>query len=205
MRGDGRKIVALFPLQPRLEGRMIGLSERLSLAESRKVRGEMRSRIGVLVVLLVAGASMIGRSQGPSLEGVWRVTEVVVTGANPSTNKAPQPGLYLFAKKHYSVVLVRGAAARKDIPAAKDATKLTDAEKMARYEAWDPFTANAGTYEVKGNTLTTRPIVAKMPSVMGGEAQTREFKIDGKTLTLIQKSGADQPASETRTVLTRVE
>jgi hypothetical protein len=47
--------------------------------------------------------------------------------------------------------------------------------------------------------------VAKMPSVMGGEAQTREFKIDGKTLTLIQKSAADQPASETRTVLTRVE
>lgn len=165
----------------------------------------MRSRLGVLVVVLAVGASMIGRSQGPSLEGAWRVTEVVVTGANASTNKTPQPGLYLFTKKHYSVVSVRGVAPRKDIPAAKDAANLTDAEKMARYEAWDPFTANAGTYEVKGNTLTTRAIVAKNPSVMGGEGQTREFKIDGKTLTLIQKSAAGQPASETRTVLTRVE
>ena len=165
----------------------------------------MRSRIGVLVVLLVAGASMIGRSQGPSLEGAWRVTEVVVTGANASTNKTPQPGLYIFTKKHYSVVAVGGTSPRKEFGAAKDPANLTDAEKMARYEAWNQFTANAGTYEVKGNTLTTRPTVAKNPSVMGGEGQTREFKMDGKTLTLIQKPAAGQPASETRTVLTRVE
>ena len=52
----------------------------------------MRSRIGVFVVLLVAGASMIGRSQGPSIEGAWRVTEVVVTGANASTNRLRNPG-----------------------------------------------------------------------------------------------------------------
>ena len=101
------------------------------------------------------------------------------------------PGLYLFTKKHYSVVSVRGAAARKEIPAAKDAAaKLTDAEKMARYEAWDPFTANAGQSGVKGNTLTTHPIVAKMPSVMGGEAQTRKPRIDGKS----SRSSRNPPA-----------
>jgi len=32
-----------------------------------------------------------------------------------------------------------------------------------------------------------------------------QFKIDGKTLTLVNKSAAGQPASETRTTLTRVE
>ena len=79
----------------------------------------MRSRIGVLVVLLVAGASVIGRSQGPSLEGAWRVTEVVVTGANASTNKTPQPGLYIFTKKHYSVVTVRQYIAPQEFGAAR--------------------------------------------------------------------------------------
>lgn len=80
--------------------------------------------------------------------------------------------------------------------------KLTDAEKMTRYEAWAQFTANAGTYEVSGSTLTTRPIVAKNPSVMG-QPSTQEFKIAGKTLTLIQKSADGQRV--TTTTPTRVE
>ena len=165
----------------------------------------MRRSIGVVVVvLLVLGAWVSTQSQSPSLEGAWRVSEVVVTGADASTNKAPQPGLYLFTKKHYSVLSVSGTEPRKPFPAAKDPAKLTDAEKIARFESWDGFTANSGTYEVKGSTLTTTPIVAKNPSVMG-RAQTREFKLAGSTLTLISKSAAGQPASETRTTLTRVE
>jgi lipocalin-like protein len=165
----------------------------------------MRGRISAIVVLLVVGASIVARSQTPSLEGAWRVTEVVVTGDGASTNKTPQPGLYLFTKKHYSLITVNSTSPRKEFGAPKDPAKLTDAEKMARYEAWNDFSANSGTYEVKGNHLTTRPIVAKNPSVMTGPGQTREFKIDGKMLTLIQTSAAGQPASETRTTLTRVE
>jgi hypothetical protein len=70
---------------------------------------------------------------------------------------------------------------------------------------WNDFTANSGTYQVSGSTLTTRPLVAKNQEVMVGPAATREFKIDGKVLTLIQKSAAGQPASVTTTKLTRVE
>ena len=166
----------------------------------------MRSRIGALVVLFVVGASLVAHSQGgPNLQGVWRVTEIVVTGANASSNKAPQPALYIFTNGHYSIVAVNGTAPRKTFGAAKDPAKLTDAEKLERYEAWDSFTANTGTYKVSGNTLATQPLVATNPSVMGGSGQTREFKVEGKTLTLIQKSPAGQPASETRTTLTRVE
>ena len=168
------------------------------------MRNRIVSVVG-LVVALVVGASIVGQSQTPSLQGAWRVTEVVVTGANPSTNKTPQPGLYLFTKQHYSILTVNGTSPRKSFQPPADPNKLTDAEKMARYEAWDEFTANSGTYEVKGNTLTTKPLVAKNPSVMGGPGQTRDFKIDGKTLTLIQKSPAGQLASETRTTLTRIE
>ena len=134
----------------------------------------MKIRISALVGLLVVGASMMVHSQGgPSLQGVWRVTEVVVTGANATTNKSPQPGLYIFTKQHYSIVSVGGTAPRKDFGAAKDPAQLTDAEKMARYEAWDSFTANSGTYKVSATTLTTQPMVAKNPSVMGGPGATQ--------------------------------
>ena len=48
----------------------------------------MRCKIAVIVAVLVVGASVLTRAQtAPSLQGVWRVTEVVVTGANAATNK----------------------------------------------------------------------------------------------------------------------
>jgi len=127
-----------------------------------------------------------------------------VTGADAATNKSPQPALYLFTKQHYSIVLVNSTSPRKNVAPAANPEKLTDAEKLARFEAYDPFVANSGTYEVKGNTLTTHPLVAKNPGTMGTTA-TREFKIDGTTLTLIQKSAAGQPASQTTTKLSRLE
>lgn len=165
----------------------------------------MRLRIGVVVAVLVVAASVSSRAQTPaSLTGAWRVTEVIVTGANAETNKSAQPGMYLFTKHHYSITTVNGLVPRKDFGAAKDPAKLTDAEKLARYEAWDKFSANSGTYQVSGNTLTTHPLVAKNPAVIG-PAIAREFKIEGKTLTLIRKSPAGQPESVTTTTLTRLE
>jgi hypothetical protein len=165
----------------------------------------MKWKIGIVAALLVVATSVQARAQaGPSLQGVWRVTEVVVTGANAKTETSPQPGLYLFTKKHYSLTTVNSTAPRKNFGAAQDPNKLTEAEKIARYEAWNEFSANAGTYEVSGNTITAHPVVAKNPAVMG-PAVTREFRIEGNTLTLIRKSAAGQPASVTTTKLTRVE
>jgi hypothetical protein len=164
----------------------------------------MIRKISMIVASFVVGAWALASAQSaPSLQGAWRVTEVVVTGANASTNTSPQPSLYVFTRQHYSILSVGGTTPRKGA-APKDPAKLTDAEKIAQYELWNPFTANSGTYQITGSTLTTRPLVAKNPGVMGG-TQTREFKMDGSTLTLIQKSAAGQPASETRIKLTRVE
>lgn len=163
----------------------------------------MRYVIGLIGAVLVVGATALPLAQtAPSLQGAWRVTEIVVTGANAATNTSPQPGLYVFTGQHYSIITVNSA--RKDFGNAADPAKLTDAEKMARYEAWDAFTANSGTYQISGSTLTIRPMVAKNPGVMGTSA-TREFKIDGKMLTLVQRSAAGQPASQTTIKLTRLE
>jgi hypothetical protein len=165
----------------------------------------MRWKSVVMITLLVAAGSVLSRAQGaPSLQGAWRVTDVVTTGANAETNKNPQPGLYLFTQKHYSIVTDNATAPRKDFGAARERGKLTDAEKIARYEVWDKFSANSGTYQVSGNTLTVHPLVAKNPAVMG-PAVTREFRIEGNTLTVIRKPAPGQPVSETTTRLTRVE
>jgi|RhiMethySRZTD1v2_1073278.scaffolds.fasta_scaffold463740_2 lipocalin-like protein len=163
----------------------------------------MTARISALAGILVVSASILAHSQAtPSVQGAWRVT--AVTGAN-GTNKSPQPGLLLFTKQHYSLLSVGGTSPRKEFGPPKDPANLTDAERAARYEAWDVLTANSGTYEVKGTTLTLHPIVAKNPSVMTGGPLTREFKISGKTLIMTQKPTAGQPGGETTTTFTRVE
>ena len=70
---------------------------------------------------------------------------------------------------------------------------------------WQPFAANSGTYEIKGTTLTRRALVAKNVAVMTNPPAVGEFKLQGNTLVLTNKSVAGQPASETRLTLTRVE
>lgn len=165
----------------------------------------MTHRIGLAAVLLIVGTAGLAIAQTtPSIQGAWRITEITTTGDGAATNKSPQPSLYVFTKQHYSIITVTGTAPRKEFGSAANPAKLTDAEKIARFDAWDAFTANSGTYQVSGNTLTTKPVVAKSFVAMRTTA-TREFKVDGNTLTLIQKSAAGQPASQTTTRLTRIE
>ena len=142
---------------------------------------------------------------GP-LEGVWKIVEVTTTGADPSTNRNPQQSLVTFTKGHYSYLSVDGDGPRPAFAQAKDPAKLTDAEKLTRYEQWSRFAANAGTYDVKGTTLTLRPLVAKNETVMAKNFSIEsEFKLDGNTLWLTTKSMPGQPAGEMRRKLRRVE
>jgi hypothetical protein len=145
-------------------------------------------------------------SSAPSLTGVWKIVEVVMTGANAATITNPQPNLVIFTKGHYSHLGVMGEQPRPRFEPAKDPTKLTNAEKIARYEQWSPFIANAGTYEVKGRTLIRRPLVAKNETVMAKNSSLEgEFKLEGNTLWVTTKSVPGQPAGETRAKLKRVE
>ena len=163
-----------------------------------------------LVIALLLSTSTVGSApQGSAkqtLEGVWKIVEMTTTGANGSTISNPQPSLVIFTKGHYSYLSVNSEGPRPQFAPAKDPTKLTDAEKIARYEQWNSFTANAGTYEVKGTTLIRRPLVAKNETVMAKNSSIEsEFKMDGNTLRVITKSTAGQPAGETRIKLRRAE
>ena len=158
--------------------------------------------IAVSVPASIAHAARKGSTEG-SLEGVWKITNVVTSGANAATISSPQPSVVIFTRGHYAYVS-GGNAPRKAAVAAKDPDKLTDAEKLAKFQEWDGLTGQAGTFDVKGATLTRHPTVAKNVAVMTTDGPiTQEFKVKGDSLVLISKSAAGRPASETRTTLTR--
>jgi hypothetical protein len=141
----------------------------------------------VVAALAFGGLSLVAQSK-PSIQGVWRVVEVTITSPTPTPGGLPkgthsnvQPSLLIFAGKHYSTL---SDTAAKPRPAS--GFKVTDkptAEEMATQ--WGPFTANAGTYELSGNTLTRRIIVAKNPALQGGKSMTRStVRLEGNNLWL---------------------
>lgn len=131
--------------------------------------------VGITVVLS-APSGLVGQQVAPDLEGAWQVREVVTTGRGARTLGSPQPGLLLFTGTHYSYTLVTGDEPRSDLPGG-----FTTAEDLLT--VWNPFSANAGTFEVSGDTMIRRPIVAKSPDAMApGAFNEYTFRLSADTL-----------------------
>ena len=160
--------------------------------------------LAMAVVSSAAPHAALAAGKAPSIEGVWKITDMTATGANPMTNPSPQASLYIFSHGHY-VYVADTSAAPRTAASVKDPANPTDAEKVAKFQEWGPVIAQGGTYEVKGATLTRQATVAKNLAAIGpaGKAES-EFKLTGDTLVLISKSPAGQPAREQRLTLTRV-
>jgi hypothetical protein len=165
----------------------------------------MRCRL-LAALLVLSPIIAFAQTKAPSIEGVWQITSVVTTGAGAVNIPKAQPGLVTFAKSRYSWVSVNTPAPRAKVAPVRDPNKLTDAEKIARFDQWGPFTGNAGTYQISGTTITRRPTVAKNEAVMTTDPPlVAQFRIEGTRLTMVAKSPTGQPASETTVTLTRVE
>jgi Lipocalin-like domain len=154
--------------------------------------------VSVISVLVLVGAAA---AQSKSLEGVWRLSEVATTGDNAGTKQISQPSMYLFTKKHYSIIYV---SSDKPRPEAEAASMTAD---QLRDVFVSSFIANAGTYDYKNGKLTIHPMVAKSPSYMkDGTWSAYSVKMDGNTLTLVTDSSSSGPSTRTSTFkLTRVE
>jgi hypothetical protein len=129
------------------------------------------------LIVLAACQPEITEDVNP-LVGAWRVSELSVESPDTSyTITDVQPSLYMFTERHYSFMRVTGDQPRElfvgDAPVIGSRTP-TDAERIAACSA---FTANSGTYEVSGSTLTLRPVVAKNPGVMSGVTFTRTIQV----------------------------
>ncbi len=170
----------------------------------------MRRPIMLLTLLLaIVAINVVVQAKNP-LEGVWKVSEITVTGNNGGTVSNPQPGLVIFGKKYFTMMYV---PSDKERPIYAGAAPTAE-EKVA---AFDSFIANAGTYEIAGGKLTIKPTVARNPGFTGGGFATYAFRTHGNELWLTIKSSdfnfrvGDKilplggPASETTIKLVRLE
>jgi len=123
-----------------------------------------------------AWAPTVAEAQAEALQGAWRVVEMVTTGPGGRTIANPQPGLLLFAGRHYSYTLVNG-----DQPRPRPPGGFASPEQLLA--AWNPFAANAGTFEIEGDRMIRRPVVAKSPEAMGpGIYNEYTFRLSADTL-----------------------
>lgn len=142
-------------------------------------------------------------------ETVWKIVELVMpdgnSGEKSAPNTDPQPGLMIFSNGYYSQVILTGQQPRVVVAPPKDRKNLTDGEKIARYEQWKSLSASAGSYEIKGSTMSKRSMVTKHVTVMPRETpNVWEFKLEGlNTLWLIPSWNL--AATEPRIKLTRLE
>jgi hypothetical protein len=97
----------------------------------------------------------------------------------------------IFTDTYYAGMQVRGFEPRPLL-----STQPTDEE---RGRVFTPFTANAGTYQLRDSTLTMAPVVSKNPAVMAGEPSTDRVRVVADTIWFISASG------ETRTKWVRIE
>src|SRR5262249_24988253 len=61
-------------------------------------------------LIAVAETIALPAQSRPTVQGAWRLAEVRTTGPAASSNANPQPSLYLFSAKHYSITRVTSPA-----------------------------------------------------------------------------------------------
>ena len=129
------------------------------------------------------------------VQGAWRPDQVVFNDPNARTIESPQPGIILFGETHYARVEVTSEEPR---PASVDYLTASADELRA---VWSPLNANAGTYEVSGDLLTVRPLVAKNPQVMApGNYVVYTFRIQADTLWFTGQRNAAGPLQNSITI-----
>ena len=125
--------------------------------------------------LILAFPSLAVAQSDDALQGAWLLDQVHPAGEEVITD--PQPGLYLFPETHDSFRVVAADSARADLP-----EEPSDAELV---EAYDPFIANSGRYEVRGDTIIDRAFVAKYPNYMHAFPDNEDrvrYRIEGDKL-----------------------
>lgn len=149
-----------------------------------------KSLIVSLALGLLVSQALQGQSKHASIQGVWQVVEITITGpgARTITVPEPRPNLTILSARHYSQLHDDTPGSR---PVLADVTKATADQLRA---TWGPFAGDAGTYEVTDNVITIRPIVAKNPAAMApGAFISYGYMLDGDTLRITEQRNQNGP------------
>jgi len=150
--------------------------------------------LAICVAAVAAPRGIQSQSSVPGLDGAWRVVEVETTGPGARTVESPQPGLLLFIGRYYSYTFVTSDGPRPLLPPGP-----ATAEDLATL--WNPFTANAGTFEVAGSTMYRRPLVAKSTDAMApGAFNQYSFILSADTLWITTTATERGPIRNPSTV-----
>ena len=146
---------------------------------------------GWLLLPLPAGVGLAQTKpqQVPPVYGVWQVVEQTSDGRTLS-GASIGTGFHIYTPKYFAVVRESGTPPR---PALASADTATAAQLLA---AWGPFVAQVGTYEMAGDLVTERVLVAKEVANMPlkGAGVVRRYRLEGNTLTIepSREAGARQ-------------
>jgi hypothetical protein len=144
--------------------------------------------LAVLTVLTASsGSAQTNAERARALQGAWSFVET----SNPRTLQIidNQPGFRLFVDGHFAWVRVNGLRPRPQI----DSTAVA-AQIYAVYNT--NFTAHAGTYEVRGDTLITRTAVHDNPAGMAaGAYNVWLYRMMGDDLYVTQVGNQDGPVN----------
>lgn len=153
------------------------------------------------------------------IDGVWKGTSVVRTGANPATNPTRLPSIFIYKNGYYTFITQDGGLpprpARPVLATPRDPANLTEAEKLASYEHWAQVGTSAGRYEVKGTTLYQYALMGINEDAdmgvrirtgnLGTVAPNSELAFSNGNNTMVQTARSADGKSETRRTYTRLE
>ena len=141
-----------------------------------------RSRLPLAIsfsLLAVSGCVEASDSDDDSgLVGAWIIVETTTTTPDSTwVDESPQPGLYMFTDRHFSLMLIPEDAPRPLLP--------EDATPEQRLAVFENFVADAGSYVASDSILTMQNVIAKLPRAMNSNAGSPyRYRINGDSLTL---------------------
>ena len=155
--------------------------------------------VGLLVMCMAFGVSRAD-AQDSSMEGTWRLAEVMTTGPDGSTFP-PTAGLAIYTPTHFMFVVDTAVDGR---PALSQSWDESTADQLRA--TFDGFGAAAGTYEVSGGELTWKYEVSGNPALMAPSAfLTASIDMDGDTVKVTTHTNQDGPFDNPTTfTMTRV-